>query len=89
VFSYQASEAYYRIVRRGGLWYVEYDGSVAGGFDSSAAAAGALARGEVTLEGLDPAGRGAPADIRDWFRGDIMRSHPEAPGCRAPPAGAT
>lgn len=89
MFSYQASEAYYRIVRRGGRWYVEYDGSVAGGFESSATAARALARGEVTLEGLDDAGRGAPADIHDWFRGDITRPHPAAAGCRAPPAGAT
>jgi hypothetical protein len=89
VFSYQAPEAYYRIVRRGGRWYVEYDGSVAGRFDTPEAAARALARGPVILEGLADAGAGVPAVIGDWFRGDLMRSRPEATGCRAPPAGAT
>jgi hypothetical protein len=89
VFSFQAPEAYYRIARRGGRWYVEYDGAVAGGFDHAQGAACALARGKLRFEGLDDPGRGVPADIGDWFRGDLMRPRPAARGCRAPPAGAT
>jgi hypothetical protein len=76
VFSYLAPEAYFRIVRRGGRWYVEYDGAVAGGFDNAQAAAEALAMGRVRLEGLDVEDPQVPANLACWYRGDLCRSSP-------------
>lgn len=79
VFSYLAPEAYFRIVRRGGRWYVEYDGSVAGGFDNAQAAAEALAMGRVRLEGLDVEDPQVPANLACWYRGELCPS-PHANG---------
>ena len=74
VFSYLAPEAYFRIVRRGGRWYVEYDGAVAGGFDNAEAAAEALAMGRVRLEGLEVEDPQVPANLACWYRGDLCRT---------------
>jgi hypothetical protein len=92
VFSYQGREAYFRIVRRAGRWYVEYDGAVAGSFDSAQGAAEALADGRIRFDGLEAdAGVDVPPDIDDWFRGDLERGARRhgpgggALGCPCPP----
>ena len=69
MFSFHASEGYLRLVRRGGRWFVEYDGLVSRTFATAKEAAAAAAMGEAGLPtGAAPRG---PADLRDWSRGDL------------------
>jgi len=71
LFSLSSDQGYFRIVRRGGHWYVERDGLISASFDTPRAAARALSRGEVILGDAPVPGTGVPADIERWRRGDL------------------
>ena len=84
MFSFRGRKAYFRIVRRGGSWRVEYDGSVAGAFRSAQDAVRALARGEVSFPGLPNPHVEIPVDLAEWNLGDLppVWPHSSLPGVR-------
>jgi hypothetical protein len=67
LFSFRNNSGYFRIVRRARRWYVEYDGLLAGTYDSAHAAARAVAEGQTGF-GARPL---PPGDIAAWHRGDL------------------
>ena len=84
MFSFRGRKAYFRIVRRGGSWRVEYDGSVTGAYDSANDAVRALARGDVSFPGLPNPQAGIPGDLAEWNLGDLPPVWPRSslPGVR-------
>ena len=81
MYSYRAPQGYLRLVRRGGRWFVEYDGLVSRMFATAQEAAAAAARGDAGLP-TDAAPRG-PESLSEWSRGDLPPVWPAPP----PPSG--
>jgi hypothetical protein len=82
LFSYRTDGGYFRLVRRAGRWFVEWDGLVSRTFDSPEAAARAAGKGESGLPA--PASDRPPAALAEWTRGDLPPVWPARP----PPGGA-
>ena len=72
MFSYHIPEGDFRIARRGGGWYVEFNGETIGAFDSPSTAALALAECEFVWPNL----RRPPPDLASWTRGEQRRPGP-------------
>jgi hypothetical protein len=79
VFSFQSRQGYFRLVRRAGRWYVEFDGVISRTFPSAGEAATAVSRGQSGLPVAisDP----PPACVSQWRRGDLPPLWPPAPPC--------
>lgn len=82
MFSFQSSQGYFRLVRRAGRWYVEFDGLVSRSFDSAEDAAAAVARGQSGLPRaiFDP----PPERLAQWRRGDLPPLWPPTPPSHRP-----
>jgi hypothetical protein len=82
VFSYHSRQGYFRLVRRAGRWFVEFDGLVSRTFETADEAAEAVARGQSGLGVVisDP----PPGRVSDWRRGDLPPLWPPGPASSRP-----
>jgi len=69
VFSYRIPEGDFRIARRGGGWYIEFNGETVGSFASPDSAALALAECELAWPELPR----PPSELTGWTRGEQRR----------------
>jgi hypothetical protein len=82
VFSFHSRQGYFRLVRRAGRWYVEFDGLISRTFHTAEEAAAAVSRGQSGLP--MPISDPPPARVSDWSRGDLPPLWPASPASPLP-----
>ncbi len=69
MYSYDTPVGQFCIARRGGAWFVEFEGSVFGPFGDPKRAADAVARAALPIPQVSLHPQMAPEQLAQWMRG--------------------